>query len=126
MYDFSRVFGATGAGLLYVIPGPITADQDLATADSVEATARTLARAGDVNGDGRVDLLVGNASSDLVGVFYGPVLGTEAMWWHGDDYLGQGLAGVGDINNDGLDDWAMGAYLEGSYGKSWVVYGGLD
>lgn len=94
----------------------------------------SLASAGDVNGDGYEDLLVGAAFFDLpplegggnVGKVYlylggpdGP--GTVPAWTHtgevdagglfplGDSRFGSSVAGAGDVNGDGFDDVIAGA-----------------
>jgi len=81
-----------------------------------------VAGAGDVNGDGFADALVGGPGHsntlDLQGearLFFGSETGlsTSADWSiEGEsesDRLGQGLAGVGDVNGDGFSDIAVSA-----------------
>lgn len=85
----------------------------------------SLAAAGDVNGDGVGDLLVGSLAGDWV-VFGKPgfssvdvrtmaaargfaVTGTVVY-----DPKAQALAGVGDVNGDGFDDIAVGSPAAGS------------
>lgn len=80
-----------------------------------------VAGAGDVNADGFDDIVVGNWSGndpiagDMVGQAYvysgldGQLLYTFAGQYRGDLY-GSSVAGIGDINNDGFDDVAVGAY----------------
>ena len=83
-----------------------------------------VAGAGDVNGDGYDDLLVGarylSASETLNGtalLYYGSAggLSTTAGWSYESPQAGAGLgmavAGAGDINNDGCDDIVVGAPL---------------
>jgi len=86
--------------------------------------AATVSGAGDVNGDGWADLLIGAPYNDFGGgdagatyLFYGPLTasrsGTTAdAKFTGpvsSELLGTGLAGQGDLDADGLDDLAMGA-----------------
>ncbi len=88
-----------------------------------------VAGAGDVDGDGNGDLLLGAPqangfapSSGAVYLVLGPVRGdidqADASWTTDslDDWLGVEVAGVGDVDGDGLDDLAMGAYRRDSYG----------
>ncbi|MFO7653485.1 MAG: FG-GAP-like repeat-containing protein [Candidatus Krumholzibacteriia bacterium] len=79
-----------------------------------------VAGAGDVDGDGRADFLVGaNVNDELIlsgGKAYlflgGPEYPTAAALTFAGDvergYFGQILTGGGDLNGDGLDDWAVG------------------
>ncbi len=83
-----------------------------------------VAPAGDVNGDGVADVIVGAPSNDAVAgfagrayLFYGPLQGAinaanadaiisaEAFG----DNLGFSVASAGDVNNDGFDDLLIGA-----------------
>jgi len=84
-----------------------------------------VASAGDVDGDGLGDILVGapakssslrgaGAAYLVLGLPWGDRdLGTASVAKiYGAavlDYLGEGLAGVGDMNGDGFDDFAVGA-----------------
>jgi len=87
---------------------------------------RAVAGAGDIDGDGYADLIVGapvdsdNGSySGAAYVYYGQSgslhLESEVKLTAPDggasDYFGNGLAGVGDIDGDGFDDLVVGAYL---------------
>ncbi len=94
-----------------------------------------VADAGDVNGDGRPDLLVaayenddgaGNAGKvymlDGASLAAGTSALADAAWsFVGEDgnfQLGVSVAGNGDVNGDGLDDMMMGAL--GSDSQGWV------
>ena len=95
--------------------------------------------AGDVNGDGFDDILIGSYGytdgSDMIGMVY-LLLGNEDGWnrniplyhyadasFYGEyhnDYAGYSLSGAGDVNDDGYDDFLIGAHLNDEGG----VYGG--
>ncbi len=85
----------------------------------------SVAFAGDVDGDGYLDLLVGSPGDDEAGgtsgaaqLIYGPVTGTLALTDssvirllgdNSSDETGWSVAGVGDLDDDGWDDFAVGA-----------------
>lgn len=97
---------------------------------------------GDFNGDGFDDMVFGayratgsvcaGAGSSYCGGAY-VVMGGDALdpefstpgdtlefgTAEGYDYMGIAVAGVGDLDNDGYDDLAMGAYGHGGYGYSY-------
>jgi hypothetical protein len=74
--------------------------------------------AGDVNGDGRADLIVGIYRDDTQGtdagraIVYSGLDGTVLLDIFGAQMseTGGGVAGVGDVNGDGFDDVAVGAH----------------
>jgi hypothetical protein len=106
--------------------------------------------AGDVNGDGLADLIVGSAGSLFSGtpgksyVVFGKTdssavnlsevtSGIGGFAINGEaagDNSGFSVSGAGDVNGDGLDDLIVGAFgadLNGeSSGKSYVVFGKAD
>ena len=88
--------------------------------------------AGDVNGDGFADLLVGAAGSNdrrgLAYVFYGSASGITAAnhtrLEHAglvDDWFGSAVASAGDVDADGFADVLVGASGVNKAGEDWGV-----
>ncbi|QAU32824.1 VCBS domain-containing protein [Janthinobacterium sp. 17J80-10] len=105
---------------------------------------------GDVNGDGIADMIAPNGTTNTFRVIYGRtdwsnidvsnagtfVSGssngfaiTTNFGWGGGDNL-SGFAGVGDVNNDGYDDyvisqmWSSDINGQGDSGKAYLMFGG--
>ncbi len=124
----ARVYsGATGE-LLYLFNGDAFRDE----------FGRSVSGAGDVNGDGFDDLIIGAPLADINGSASGSVRvvsgsnGAVIYILHGDssgDNLGTSVSGAGDVNNDGFDDFIVGAPLadnNGSTSGSARVYSGAN
>ncbi len=99
-----------------------------------------VAAAGDVDGDGFADLIVGAYSASPGGQLYaGSVLvhsGVDGSLLHrfdgalAGDYFGRAVSGAGDVNGDGFDDLLIGAPgvdvgMEEAAGAAYV-FSGLD
>ena len=135
----------SGAGAVFLMRGPFSPGDDLASADAWfygEDTydyAGHVAGLGDVNGDGYDDFVVGAYGNDDGGtgagkayVFQGPAFGelTPSGTFTGQtasDYAGSSVAAAGDVNNDGLDDVLVGAQRNDhngdDAGKTYLVLG---
>jgi hypothetical protein len=124
-----------GPGTLHVFHGsanglPLTPSwtYDSTEASSDQTLGRTVAAAGDVNGDGYGDLVAGDLGYDggevdegRVLVFYGSPSGLPAApSWSGESdeagaRLGISVSGAGDVNGDGYADVIAGAhFVDGS------------
>jgi hypothetical protein len=124
--------GGSGSGAVYILFGPLDGYLDLSASDvklwgesDDDACGSSVAWAGDVNGDGRDDLLVGCASEDTASsgagaayLLYGPVVvsgslataDAKLLGESSDDATGYTVAGAGDVNGDGTADILIGAH----------------
>ena len=122
---------------------------DGAVFDGLDGRYQGLAigNAGDIDSDGRDDILVGNAERDTArGADSGEVFlvfgttsaafdglaslggsnGTNVLSFRGQmasDTAGYAVSEIGDINNDGREDFAIGATSVGYDGKFYVIFG---
>jgi Ca2+-binding RTX toxin-like protein len=107
-----------------------------------DRTGHSVASAGDVNGDGFDDLIVGTAGTGVPGASYvifgraagfaanlnlSSLNGANGFKLSGvaiGDQSGQSVASAGDVNGDGLADLIVGARGAGGFsGASYVVFG---
>jgi hypothetical protein len=137
VFYLSMLDGTNG----FILEG-IDADDDAGVA---------VAGAGDINNDGFADVLIGAEGADSHGidrggqsyvVFGGLAVGADGtialsaldgsngFAVHGIgplDFLGSSVAGIGDVNGDGVDDFAVSAdNRDGHYadiGESYVIFG---
>ncbi len=109
--------------------------------DQIEANyGNSVSSAGDINGDGYSDIIVGaneyeNVETDegAVFVYYGSSTGLSAAadWMtesnQANAEYGRSISSAGDINGDGYSDIIIGAYLydngESNEGAAFVYYG---
>jgi hypothetical protein len=130
--------------------GSFAVTSSFSSAASTSAYLRSVATAGDFNGDGYDDLLVGVAGSSQSGVYviYGnaqgeglnldkdPVMSNgviaadQGFKIHGSGYFGTSVSGIGDVNGDGFADILIGASSDSqggsNAGAAFVVYGSAD
>ena len=132
-------YGAANFGKAYIYYGGLnfntTADVIL-TGDEAYSSFGKVSSAGDVNGDGYSDVIVG--ASD-----YGSLIGKAYIYYGGtsmnttadviisgeaaSNYFGYSVSEAGDVNNDGYSDVIVGAYGYNSYtGKAYIYFGGTS
>ncbi len=119
------VVGTNGSGLAEIFPGSAQgtgAPTQLHAPCGAVDFATEAVSAGDLNGDGYADLLVGAWRSNLAYVYYGSDQGLlpqptvlngtgvpgRSSLDGGISYFGAGIAGAGDINADGYADVLVG------------------
>lgn len=163
--DLTDPNGVNAAGSSYVIFGSgdgFDATFDLTTLngrngfvingiDAFDYAGNSVSGAGDINGDGFDDLLVGAGGVDANGdtdagaayvifgkaVGFAPVLNLETLSDDGfvingidpQDLVGVSVSGAGDVNADGYDDIIVGALGadpndQPQAGESYVIFGG--
>ncbi len=136
--------GGGNAGRVYVFFGGPGADSvpDLIVTGKAagDEFGYSAGGAGDVNGDGVGDLVVGALGNDTAGaaagqayVFFGSAAGDTVadLIFNGEaagDELGYAVGAAGDVNGDGYDDVLVGAPFNdaggNSAGRVYVFYGG--
>ena len=142
--------GGTWAGAVYLVYGAPSGEVSLADADAkftgeadTDQAGAAVAGAGDINGDGIDDLVVGAMGADggnaygAAYVIYGPVFGTQSLASAdakitGEavaDYAGGAVSVVGDMNGDGRDEVLVGAKFEdsaaGNAGAAYLLHGSV-
>lgn len=124
----ARVFSGADGSVLYTFYGEAAFDE----------LGHWVAAAGDVNGDGFADVMAGAHRDDRAGRnagavrvysgFDGSIL-FDLLGAAADDRFGRCVSGVGDLDQDGHDDFMVGAHQAssaGSYAGRAYVYSGRD
>ena len=134
-------------GTVYLFHGPVAGPMGVHTADAIiegeQASGQLgtdLASAGDIDGDGTDDIVLGahgvddgdNAAAGATYVFFGPVSGTVnasaadavLVGAAGNDLSGNQVAAGDDVDGDGSPDLWIGAYFSGA-AHNGRVYGWL-
>lgn len=147
--------GGADAGQTYLIfgkPAGWTMYTNLSNADASfigeaasDHSGWSVAGAGDVNGDGFDDILIGAADNDYGSTKAGQsyIIFGKSSGWSNDtnlsqadasfigegpsDWSGNSVAGCGDVNGDGYDDILIGAFGDndggGNAGQSYLILG---
>ena len=128
---------ARDGGLLYGFFGPVSGVLSHSDADGEADIGGfygwSLENAGDIDGDGVDELVMGHERGSEAYLLGGPLTGSLAVATdalatlrNDDGFLGQGAAALGDVDGDGQADLAVNAYSYDYYGSVFVYLGPLS
>jgi len=131
------LLASPGAGLAYLLPGPVLGDASVADAQAFIGSGQAedelgsaVAAGGDLNSDGAVDLALGAPAADasrgavlvfdagLAGVVLEDEAYAEIEGGSDDERVGAAVAMVGDLDGDGVDELLVGAPGQSGHGSA--------
>ncbi len=132
--------GGNSAGRAYIFWGGESMDNlpdvYFTGSNSLDYLGDKVASIGDVNGDGFCDIAISSPNADSgqgrVDIFYGSSTmdNSEDLVIYGEepnDYFGQVLSGLGDVNADGFSDIIISSVCHSEYrGRVYIYNGGVS
>jgi len=140
-------FGATNLSSPKALGAGQSADVTILGKGDKDYLGRSVSSAGDINGDGIDDIIMGAhrnndggtndegaayiifGASDLSGTKNlggGASADVTILGKSATVRLGRGVSSAGDMNGDGIDDIIVGAYLNGTGGTAYIFFGAGD
>ena len=130
------------AGRAYIYLGGAsmnnTVDVILTGTSAGEVFGSSVSPAGDVNGDGYDDVIVGASGNDaggnnagIVYVYFGGAIMNSIVditlpHYGPEDQFGYSVSSAGDVNGDGYSDIVVGTFIPGSNGEALIYFGGMN